>query len=384
MSIEMGMKSKKLFGAILLFVLLDLSVLVINFWMVRQISKDAVAINLSGRQRMLSQKMTKSLLQLQLQSQSSDEFRHSAIEEFRYSVQVFDQTLFSFKQGGMVVSGDGNQIEFDRVGSDRARDLVDRALKIWGPMRARMLPYMANSIAIPDEVINQARDQMILDNLQLLELMNRLTSDLEQDSQKRANTLRIAQTTVFVLALINFLVIVRRFHLLAQQSAKTSRHYNELAMRDPLTGLFNRRQFESNLEKEIAAVDRHQGSNVALVMIDLDGFKTLNDKHGHEAGDIALRTVATRLSESARVNDTVARIGGDEFMLICPDLHTMENADVFRQRLLVVLEQPISVEGGQISIGASIGIAFYPDHADSADDLFRIADQAMYAAKKKG
>ena len=378
----MGMKSKKLFGAILLFVLLDLSVLVINFWMVRQISKDAVAINLSGRQRMLSQKMTKSLLQLQLQS--SDEFRHSAIEEFRYSVQVFDQTLFSFKQGGMVVSGDGNQIEFDRVGSDRARDLVDRALKIWGPMRARMLPYMANSIAIPDEVINQARDQMILDNLQLLELMNRLTSDLEQDSQKRANTLRIAQTTVFVLALINFLVIVRRFHLLAQQSAKTSRHYNELAMRDPLTGLFNRRQFESNLEKEIAAVDRHQGSNVALVMIDLDGFKTLNDKHGHEAGDIALRTVATRLSESARVNDTVARIGGDEFMLICPDLHTMENADVFRQRLLVVLEQPISVEGGQISIGASIGIAFYPDHADSADDLFRIADQAMYAAKKKG
>ena len=380
----MGMKSKKLFGAILLFVLLDLSVLVINFWMVRQISKDAVAINLSGRQRMLSQKMTKSLLQLQLQSQSSDEFRHSAIEEFRYSVQVFDQTLFSFKQGGMVVSGDGNQIEFDRVGSDRARDLVDRALKIWGPMRARMLPYMANSIAIPDEVINQARDQMILDNLQLLELMNRLTSDLEQDSQKRANTLRIAQTTVFVLALINFLVIVRRFHLLAQQSAKTSRHYNELAMRDPLTGLFNRRQFESNLEKEIAAVDRHQGSNVALVMIDLDGFKTLNDKHGHEAGDIALRTVATRLSESARVNDTVARIGGDEFMLICPDLHTMENADVFRQRLLVVLEQPISVEGGQINIGASIGIAFYPDHADSADDLFRIADQAMYAAKKKG
>ena len=384
MNIEMGMKSKKLFGAILLFVLLDLSVLVINFWMVRQISKDAVAINLSGRQRMLSQKMTKSLLQLQLQSQSSDEFRHSAIEEFRYSVQVFDQTLFSFKQGGMVVSGDGNQIEFDRVGSDRARDLVDRALKIWGPMRARMLPYMANSIAIPDEVINQARDQMILDNLQLLELMNRLTSDLEQDSQKRANTLRIAQTTVFVLALINFLVIVRRFHLLAQQSAKTSRHYNELAMRDPLTGLFNRRQFESNLEKEIAAVDRHQGSNVALVMIDLDGFKTLNDKHGHEAGDIALRTVATRLSESARVNDTVARIGGDEFVLICPDLHTMENADVFRQRLLVVLEQPISVEGGQISIGASIGIAFYPDHADSADDLFRIADQAMYAAKKKG
>lgn len=382
MNIEMGMKSKKLFGAILLFVLLDLSVLVINFWMVRQISKDAVAINLSGRQRMLSQKMTKSLLQLQ--SQSSDEFRRSAIEEFRYSVQVFDQTLFSFKQGGMVVSGDGNQIEFDRVGSDRARDLVDRALKIWGPMRARMLPYMANSIAIPDEVINQARDQMILDNLQLLELMNRLTSDLEQDSQKRANTLRIAQTTVFVLALINFLVIVRRFHLLAQQSAKTSRHYNELAMRDPLTGLFNRRQFESNLEKEIAAVDRHQGSNVALVMIDLDGFKTLNDKHGHEAGDIALRTVATRLSESARVNDTVARIGGDEFMLICPDLHTMENADVFRQRLLVVLEQPISVEGGQISIGASIGIAFYPDHADSADDLFRIADQAMYAAKKKG
>lgn len=378
----MGLNSKNLFAAILLFILLDLSALAINYWMAYQISKDAVAINLSGRQRMLSQRITKSLLLLQ--SRDPAETSHAAKEELRYSVNIFDQTLLAFKHGGSAIGGDGSQVRLNPVDSGQAGQLVDQALHIWSPMHERMSPYMMTQTDIPAWVITRSRDQMIRDNLQLLDLMNRLTSSLEQDSLNRSSILRIVQTGVFLLALLNFLVIVRRFHLLARQSAQTTQHYNELAMRDPLTGLFNRRQLENNLEREAATVKRGRQSNIALVMIDLDGFKPINDRYGHEVGDIVLRTVAARLTESARINDTIARIGGDEFTLICPDLRNKENANAFCQRLLDSLNRPIPTKVGPVQVGASIGIAFYPDHAENVDDLIRVADKTMYAAKNAG
>ena len=99
---------------------------------------------------------------------------------------------------------------------------------------------------------------------------------------------------------------------------------------------------------------------------------------------IHLDSVATRLSDGARLNDTVARVGGDEFMLICPDLHSQKNADIFCQRLVDSLKQPISTDFGQIQIGASIGVAFYPDPANSVEALIKMADAAMYATKNKG
>ena len=122
----MELKSKNLFGAILLFILLDFSILAINYWITYQLSKDAVAINLSGRQRMLSQQMTKSLLQLQ--SPHSAEASRAAKEEFRESVRLFDQTLFAFKQGGMAVSGDGGNVTLDRVSSVEAGQLLKQTL----------------------------------------------------------------------------------------------------------------------------------------------------------------------------------------------------------------------------------------------------------------
>ena len=375
----MGPNSKNLMAAILVFVLLDLSILAINYWITYQLSKDAVAINLSGRQRMLSQRITKSLLLLN--TQISVALRSATKEELRASVQIFDQTLFAFKQGGIAVRGDIGNVALNQIDFEPAQQLLKQTLHLWNPMHERMLPYITSQTDIPDEIIIQARNQMIQDNLQILDLMNRLTSSLERNSLKRANDLRIVQTVVFFLALINFLLIVRKFHLFAHQSAQTTRHYNELAMRDPLTGLFNRRQFDNNLKNTIAEVDRQQRDNVALVMIDLDGFKVVNDQYGHDAGDSVLRTVTARLSAGARAHDTVARTGGDEFMLICPDLQSKENADAFCQRLLDSLTQPIATDVGQIQIGASIGIAFYPDHADGIEDLIRMADKAMYAAK---
>ncbi len=371
--------TKNLLAAILLFIVLDLSSLAISYWIANQISEDAVAINLSGRQRMLSQGITKSLLQLHTQNAVD---ARTTQEELRYSIRLFDQTLRAFKHGGTAVGGDGNTVTLNKIDSDQARHLVNQAVQIWGPIHEHILPYMTAHADIPVEVITQARNQMARDNLPLLSLMNELTSSLEQDSLNRANTLRIMQTTVFLLALLNFLLIVHRFRLLTRLSALTSQHYNDLAMRDPLTGLFNRRQLESSLEREVASVNRGQLGNIALFMIDLDGFKPINDKYGHEIGDIVLRSVATRLTESARINDTVARIGGDEFTLICPDLHSKEDVDVFCQRLLNSLKRAIQTHAGLVNVGASIGVAFYPDHAKNVGDLIRVADKAMYAAKK--
>ena len=375
----MGLNSKHLVGAILLFVLLDLSILVINYWITYQLSKDAIAINLAGRQRMLSQRITKSLLTLNFQTAVAQ--RQATQEELRASVHIFDQTLVAFNRGGVAVRGDGGNVVLDPVASEPAQQLLKQALNLWNPMHDRLLPYMTTPTEIPDEIIIQVRDQMIRDNLRILDITNRLTSSLEQSSLKRANDLRIVQTVVFFLALSNFLLIIRKYHLLAHQSAQTTRHFNELAMRDPLTGIFNRRQFENNLKKEIAEVDLQRRSNVALVMIDLDEFKSVNDQHGHVAGDMVLRMVTARLSARAREHDTVARTGGDEFMLICPDLQSKESADAFCQRLLDSLTQPIATDVGQIQIGASIGIAFYPDHAKGIEELIRKADEAMYAAK---
>lgn len=374
--------SKNLFGAILLFILLDLSALAINYWIAFEISRDAVAINLSGRQRMLSQNITKSLLMIQ--PQNSVPQNRAIQEEFLYSVRIFDQTLYAFKRGGMAIGGNGVKVTLNRIRTEQGRSMVDQALQIWRPMHDSMLPYMSAGVDIPATVIMAARTQMVQDNLQLLDLMNQLTSDLENNSLQRANALRIVQATVFFLSLINFVMIVRRYSLLAKQSAQASQHYNELAMRDPLTGLFNRRQLENNLEREVATINRRPHSNIALAMIDLDGFKPINDRYGHEIGDLVLRTVAKRLTEGARVNDTIARIGGDEFTLICPDLHTKENADMFCQRLLDSINLPIETDAGQVLVGASIGVAFYPDHAKNVDDLIRVADKTMYAAKNSG
>jgi diguanylate cyclase (GGDEF)-like protein len=246
------------------------------------------------------------------------------------------------------------------------------------------MPYVATQATIPDEVMKQAQMQMQQSNLRLLELLNSFTSKMEQDSLSRIATLRVAQTFVFFLALINFLVIVRKFHLLAEQAHRAKDYFSELAMRDHLTGLFNRREFEHNLKREISAISRRSKDKFAIVMVDLDGFKSINDKLGHNAGDAVLKTIAERIASHARITDTVARIGGDEFVLICTTLQDEENAAHFCERLLVSINEPILLKDEQIQVGASIGVAFYPNRSHSEHDLMHVVDEAMYEAKRSG
>ena len=157
------------------------------------------------------------------------------------------------------------------------------------------------------------------------------------------------------------------------------------ATHDPLTGLLNRRGMFDLLSQAIARVKRTRAS-LALLFIDLDLFKQINDTHGHEAGDAVLREVAARLQASIRQTDTAARLGGDEFTVILENIkHDIPDANMLAQKILETLQHPIQLDSVTATISASIGISMHhPDYERSADQLVNAADAAMYTAKHAG
>ena len=160
-------------------------------------------------------------------------------------------------------------------------------------------------------------------------------------------------------------------------------HMQYQATHDTLTGLFNRWQFNQRLEQGVAEVARH-GRPMTLLLIDLDDFKTINDSYGHAAGDQALKEVARRLKGCLRAADTLARLGGDEFTVLLTHLAQPGDARLVAQKLLEVLQQPFELNGADVSLAGSVGMASLPDDATDAATLLRYADIAMYHAKESG
>jgi diguanylate cyclase (GGDEF)-like protein len=155
------------------------------------------------------------------------------------------------------------------------------------------------------------------------------------------------------------------------------------ALTDELTGLPNRRLLSDRLSQTLAIAKReHQ--ILAVLYIDLDGFKLVNDSLGHTIGDMLLGQVAERLQSRVRKSDTLARIGGDEFTMVLASLHDKGEAELVARNLLEVLARPFFIEEHEIVISASVGISAFPDHGATADDLLQHADSAMYAAKRNG
>lgn len=158
----------------------------------------------------------------------------------------------------------------------------------------------------------------------------------------------------------------------------------EQASTDALTGLYNRRHFREVLQRELTRAKRH-GINIALVMVDLDYFKKINDTRGHGAGDLVLREIGALLKENLRAGDTACRFGGEEFALILPESGregARLKAETLRQ---AVSELDLAYDGRELGrLTASFGIALFPDHADEPDALLRAADEALYAAKGAG
>jgi diguanylate cyclase (GGDEF)-like protein len=152
---------------------------------------------------------------------------------------------------------------------------------------------------------------------------------------------------------------------------------------DSLTGLVNRGLFHDRLHQALARATRTDRS-VALLFIDLDNFKAINDGYGHKVGDEVLRAVADALRSAVRQTDTVARLGGDEFTILLEPLEETSHGHVVAKKILEALSAPITRNGHQIRVTASIGIAMYPDHARKADALIHSADANMLLAKRSG
>jgi len=158
----------------------------------------------------------------------------------------------------------------------------------------------------------------------------------------------------------------------------------QMAFIDPLTRLPNRRLMEDRLQQALAFAARTE-KLVAVCVMDLDGFKNVNDTFGHEAGDAVLVEVAGRLQQVVRANDTVARLGGDEFVLLLAGLNDVGEAEEILERTLAAVRAPVRLADEQPAfVSASIGLAVFPQDAQLAEDLLRRSDAAMYAAKRQG
>ncbi|NVK19099.1 MAG: diguanylate cyclase [Methylocystaceae bacterium] len=165
-----------------------------------------------------------------------------------------------------------------------------------------------------------------------------------------------------------------------KQSEERIRH---MAHHDTLTGLPNRHLFTDRLNHAAKVANRYNKALV-LMFVDLDKFKPINDTLGHEAGDVVLQTVAKRFRKIVRESDTVARIGGDEFVILLEELDSSDDGLLVAEKLLESLEIPIPAGGRECTLGASIGVARFPEDAMDSDELLRCADEAMYAVKSSG
>lgn len=175
--------------------------------------------------------------------------------------------------------------------------------------------------------------------------------------------------------------VLQRTIVNAMERRRSERRLEDLAHTDPLTGLANKRTFTDALERAIEL--RSAGRHVALVVIDLDHFKTINDTYGHRIGDLVLAKLGERLQQAVRMGDEVGRIGGDELGVVLPHLKSSEEAVAIADRLRDVVQRPIHLESIELLITASIGLVVTNAPA-TAEALFDRADQAMYAVKKDG
>ncbi len=156
-----------------------------------------------------------------------------------------------------------------------------------------------------------------------------------------------------------------------------------IANHDPLTGLLNRLQFHDRFTQTLSAVQRHD-AKLALMFLDLDRFKLINDTLGHRIGDLLLQAVSERLKRSIRTNDILARLGGDEFIILLTDICRIEDVARIAQNTIDMLSKPFSLEGNDIVVTSSIGISVYPDDGENSHVLLTNADTAMYRAKERG
>lgn len=477
---------------LVMVLLLDLSLLGINFHISSQLEADSININIAGRQRMLSQRIAKNVMLFPHRTGQHREI-DSLITELGESQALFSETLQAFREGGMATSASGADIRINRLKQPQAIKVLSQAESSWLPIDAVVSALLKS----PNDRQTMMRAITVLEenNNALLDLMNTLTITLENDATRKTYLLRLLQTLIvllilgsFTLASIRVIQRERYYNRLMEHStdvvlsidldSKTvtfvsqsviqllgrpqqhylgdsaiklfhpiSHHYiddllnqvatekkiqgerhevqlinakgeaifadmviqlsrsedgkrlelnadlrdiserklaeiqlAELAHKDPLTQLPNRILFYELAEQSIKDARRNQ-SQFAIMFIDIDGFKLINDNFGHNCGDLMLVSLADNIKSCVRESDTVARIGGDEFIVLLRE--TADQADIERigQKIIAEISAPKMLLDNQCQVGASIGVALYPHNGESIDSLVNSADGAMYRIK---
>ncbi|WP_069295630.1 diguanylate cyclase domain-containing protein [Methylophaga muralis] len=475
-----------------LVVIFDITLLAMNYGISAQLEASSININIAGRQRMLSQKMTKSLLLMHYQHQQGMDTQ-AAYHEVMDAMSLFDQTLKAMSLGGETLSADDQLIQVKQLKETVIQRTLMQSIELWEPLYSSI-----QQMQLSDSALNVLVDAMVADNLQLLYLMNKLTNQLEASAKRQTYLLRGLQTIIVILILLSFGMAINRlirreqyfsklmekssdiviginsatsritfmsasvklllqhdemyylgqpYHrLFSQESASRISHllllakkfrplpYNrcevqlvradnelidaemllqlnrsedgrtielsadirditerkqlelaltEMAHKDSLTGLPNRAQFSLLAEQAILQAQR-KSSSLAMMFIDLDDFKSVNDMFGHHVGDALLIEVANRISQRLRASDTVFRIGGDEFVVLLSDVSHNQHLQHVGDKIIAALSEKILIDNCPCQVGASIGIARYPDDGEDIDALLKAADEAMYRVKQSG
>ena len=203
----------------------------------------------------------------------------------------------------------------------------------------------------------------------------------------KTNILLVATPLFIVIVIISFFInknIKNKVDKNEQLISKEKNFWNSRAIEDPLTKLPNRLLLHNDLRSALAEANR-MNSHVGIIFFDLDGFKQVNDQHGHQTGDLLLAEVAKRLVEYVRPGDKVIRYGGDEFIIIFNNLESRLELEGLIERLSEQINSPFDINGQTLNIRASIGVTFYPlDGSNDPEVLISHADEAMYVAKKLG
>ena len=193
-----------------------------------------------------------------------------------------------------------------------------------------------------------------------------------------------AQIGVIIFIVIIVIIIWnRRLYTEIKTRKLLEEKMKHMATHDELTGLANRVLLKDRINTAIS-FHKRQELQIAVLFIDLDGFKTINDTHGHDVGDELLVQVAEKLKSCVRQSDTVVRFGGDEFVLLLTGLHNKNEAAYIADKVLKLMQQPFTLSAERVYIGCSIGIAMYPDDGVTDNDLLKIADTLMYRVKANG
>jgi diguanylate cyclase (GGDEF)-like protein len=213
----------------------------------------------------------------------------------------------------------------------------------------------------------------------------RLMNELELAQVEFADRVQrwiVALISSAALILIFFHGVVRKLSN-AQIAARDKIAYQ--AMHDSLTGLANRPAVIEHLDSRFSDSETERAlGGFALMLLDLDGFKAVNDEMGHDAGDTLLKIVATRLTITLRDSDFIARLGGDEFLIVLPQISDRDTATVVANKLVQAIGKPYSIKGGEAKVSASIGVSLFPHDGGDRETLMKCADIAMYEAKRAG